>query len=206
MKSPKASLKWYRFAFLSPNPWNICDVKGVHQGRAKMGYFLRNEQNKDSSVWMTYSGFLWIPSYHVLEDHFWFQSNIIYTQTLALSSWWLSLKEPGSWDWRFHKVRMHKRKLSIPPCWKMQKEEGCGQWVEKREEKASKGSKPSLFLGTYITWSSFRSLLIKLLLKGMFFSSTNSNLILFQKWTVENIPVKPVILLDIAGVLGNECK
>lgn len=77
MKSPKASLKWYRFAFLSPNPWNICDVKGVHQGRAKMGYFLRNEQN--SLQHMDDSGFLWIPSYHVLEDHFWFQSNLLFT-------------------------------------------------------------------------------------------------------------------------------
>lgn len=47
---------------------------------------------------------------------------------------------------------------------------------------------------------------MELLLKDIFFSSTNSNLILFQNWTVENIPAKPVILLDIAGVLGNECK
>lgn len=46
----------------------------------------------------------------------------------------------------------------------------------------------------------------ELLLKDIFFSSMNSNLILFQNWTVENIPAKPVILLDIAGVLGNECK
>lgn len=54
----------------------------------------------------------------------------------------------------------------------------------------------------------FRNLLLDLLFKKMhfFFSSPNSNLTLFQNWTVENILVKPVTLLDIAGVLGNECK
>ena len=55
----------------------------------------------------------------------------------------------------------------------------------------------------------FRSLLTVLWLKKSiyFFLPRNpSNLILFQDWTAENIPAKPVILSDLAGALGSECK
>ena len=56
-EKPQDKSEKIQIHFPQLNPWNICDVKGVHQGRTRMGYFLKNEQNKDSSVWKTRASF-----------------------------------------------------------------------------------------------------------------------------------------------------